>query len=200
VTAHYDGHGDVKFTFTAFDDDPGVVDTASLAISASSLDTTVCSDPPDCTSNTTYSANSVTVQVKGLNPPSKGKDQSQCNPFSAPVTASLTVACPCFSAGDLAALAGLGSGTFVFCQGAFFTAAGTLWSAYADQGAFADYATATAQTTPVPDLKCSVVVEGSVYASASSLSAAEFDACTSLIEAAQVVLGCNACAGPNCPP
>jgi hypothetical protein len=201
VTAHYDAHGDVKFGFTAFDDDPGELDTASLGIAASSLDTTVCADPPDCTSTTTHSATSVTVQVKGLIPPSKGKDQSQCNPFSGPVTASLASAsCPCFDAGLLVALAGLGSGTFVSCQAALFTAAGTLWSAIVDPGTFSDYATADAQTDPVRFLNCRVIVEGSVYAAVSDLSEAEFEACTSLIEAAQVELGCNACAGPNCPP
>jgi len=89
VTAHYDAHADVRFTFTAPDGDPGVLDTASFSVGTSALDTTVCTDPPDCTSSETHSATSATVQVKALNPPSKGKEGAQCNPFSAPVTVAL---------------------------------------------------------------------------------------------------------------
>lgn len=81
ITAHYADHADVTFAFTANDDDAGVLNTDSIAIAASDLATKVC-DGAGCATSTTHDAVSVTVKVKGLMPPKKGKQSAQCSPFS----------------------------------------------------------------------------------------------------------------------
>jgi hypothetical protein len=202
ITAHYDDYADVTFAFTAFDDDPGTLNTASFGVDADALDTTVCDDNA-CTTSTTHHATSVTVKVKGLNPPRKGKDTSQCNPFSDPVSADVGVVaatCPCFDAAFLAQVATTGPG------GQY----GTCWANFVnpDRSDSLDWrvlgqedpeSSAEAQDARVwgGALDCTINDSGQITETGTSQE--QWDACAALIQAAQQSVGCGYCIGDSCP-